>query len=218
MVKVKQKRKKKKRNKSQSTLRVIFGIGNPGIRYEYTRHNAGFLLLDYFTSKKSISFKESSGEYFEATGSIGEEYLLIKPVTYVNNSGLAAKQVIERYEVASEDFLVVCDDTNLDNYVLRVRLSGGDGGHNGLNSIIYHLMTEKFPRIRIGIGNSPSAENLADYVLSEFSKNELEEYQKTFSNGSLLIENFIIGGTKKMLEANSILMKSENQNNSNQNI
>lgn len=200
-------------------MRIIFGIGNPGIRYEYTRHNAGFLLLDYFASKKSISFIESSGEYIEATGSIGEEkYSLIKPVTYVNNSGLAAKQVIERYEVASEDLLVVCDDTNLDDYVIRVRLSGGDGGHNGLNSIIYHLMTEKFPRIRIGIGNSPSTENLADYVLSEFSKNELEEYRKTFKNGSLLIENFIIGGTKKMLEANSILMKSENQNNSNKNI
>lgn len=176
-------------------------------------------MLDYIASKKSISFKESSGDYFEATGSIGEEeYLLIKPVTYVNNSGLAAKQVIERYEVASEDFLVICDDTNLDNYVLRVRLSGGDGGHNGLNSIIYHLMTEKFPRIRIGIGNSPSTENLADYVLSEFSKSELEEYQNTFKNGSLLIENFTIGGTKQMLEANSTLMKSENQNNSNQNI
>lgn len=176
-------------------------------------------MLDYFASKNSKSFRDASGEYMESIGSIGnEDYSLIKPVTYVNNSGLAAKQVIDKYELDTEDFLVVCDDTNLDNYVLRVRLSGGDGGHNGLSSIIYHLMTEKFPRIRIGIGKSSSSEELPEYVLSEFSKSELEEYQNTFINGSLLIENFIIGGTKKMLEANSILMKSENQNNLNKNI
>ena len=200
-------------------MRVIFGIGNPGIRYENTRHNAGFLLLDYFAKEKSKIFRDSSGEYTESTGSIGnEDYSLIKPVTYVNNSGLAAKQVIDKYEIDTEDFLVVCDDTNLDSYVLSVRLSGGDGGHNGLSSIIYHLMTEKFPRIRIGIGKSSSSEELAEYVLSEFSKNELEEYKNTFKNGSLLIENFIIGGTKKMLEANSILIKSKNKNNLKTNI
>ena len=200
-------------------MRVIFGIGNPGIRYEFTRHNAGFLLLDYFASKNSVAFREARGDYFEAKGRIGEEaYALVKPLTYVNNSGLVAKQVFKNYKIDYEDFLVVCDDTNLDNYVFRVRLAGGDGGHNGLNSIIYHLMTEKFPRLRIGISKSSSDENLAEYVLSEFSKSELEEFEKTFKNGSILIENFITGGTKKMLEANSVLMKSENQNNSNKNI
>jgi len=102
--------------------------------------------------------------------------------------------------------------------ILRVRLTGGDGGHNGLSSVIYHLMTDQFPRIRIGIGSSAKDEDLADYVLAEFSKNEFEEYKNTFNNASMLIEGFIIGGNKKMLEANSILIKSENQNNSNQNI
>ena len=200
-------------------MRVIFGIGNPGIRYEFTRHNAGFLLLDYFASKHSKIFTETPGDYFEARGSIGETaYSLIKPTTYVNNSGIAVKQIFDKYNVIDDDFLVVCDDTNLDSNVLRVRLSGGDGGHNGLSSIIYHLMTEKFPRIRIGIGRSSSSEELADYVLSEFTKSELEGFKNTFENGLLLIENFIIGGTKKMLEANSVLMKSENQNNSNKNI
>ena len=200
-------------------MRVIFGIGNPGIRYVNTRHNAGFLLLDFFAQKKSLSFTESSGEYFEARGSINEKhYIIIKPTTYVNNSGIAARQVIEKYNLAIEDFLVVCDDTNLKNYILRVRLSGSDGGHNGLNSIIYHLITDQFPRIRIGIGDNPFDVALSDHVLSEFSKNELEEYSNTFVKGSQLIEEFIIGGSKKMLEANSVLMKSENQDNSNSNI
>lgn len=197
-------------------MRAIFGIGNPGIRYQFTRHNAGFLLLEYFAQKKSIIFKAGSGEYYEAAGQISDfGFVLIKPITYVNNSGIAAKQVLEKYDISYEDFLVVCDDTNLSNYEWRVRLSGSDGGHNGLSSIIYHLMTEQFPRIRIGIGSNPPDKVLSDYVLSEFSKNELEEYQKTFNKVSLLIEEFIIGGSKKMLEANSVLMKSENQNNSN---
>lgn len=200
-------------------MRVIFGIGNPGIRYEFTRHNAGFLLLDHFVSKKKINFKETTGEYLEAQGKIGDnDYVLIKPVTYVNNSGIAAKQVVDRYNLSPEDFLVVCDDTNLKNYILRVRLSGGDGGHNGLSSIIYHLITDQFPRIRIGIGVNPPEITLSDYVLSKFSKEELEEYQNTFNKGSQLIDEFIFGGSKKMLEANSILMNSENQNNPDQNI
>jgi len=200
-------------------LRVIFGIGNPGIRYENTRHNAGFLLLDFFAQKKSLSFKETMGEYFKALGKIGDQdYVLIKPSTYVNNSGIAARQVFDKYSPAIDDFLVVSDDTNLKTYVLRVRLSGSDGGHNGLSSIIFHLITDQFPRIRIGIGSNPSDVTLSEYVLSEFSKNELVEYQNTFIKGSQLIEEFIVGGSKKMLEANSVFIKSENQNNSNPSI
>ena len=198
-------------------MRVIIGIGNPGIRYEFTRHNAGFLLLDYFAKKQSIKFNEAAGDYLETTGKIGDKnFTLIKPVTYVNNSGISARQIFERYSLLPEECLVVCDDTNLKNYDFRVRLSGGDGGHNGLSSIIYHLMTEQFPRIRIGIGTNPPDMVLSDYVLSEFSKSELQEYQTTFSKCAFLIEEFIVGGSKKMLEANSVLVKSENPNNSNQ--
>jgi PTH1 family peptidyl-tRNA hydrolase len=198
-------------------LRVIFGIGNPGIRCAFTRHNAGFLLLDYFAEKRLLNFKESTGDYFEAEGSISNQnFLLVKPVTYVNNSGIAAKQIFEKYNLSPEEFLIVCDDTNLKTFDIRIRLSGGDGGHNGLSSLIYHLFTEQFPRIRIGIGSNPQDKILSDYVLSEFSKAELDEYQNIFTKCSTLIEEFIIGGTKKMLEANSVLMRSGNQNNLNQ--
>ncbi len=174
-------------------------------------------MLDYFAKKKSIDFKESTGDYLEAIGEISDQkFSLIKPETYVNESGIAAKQISEKNNLSPEEFLVVCDDTNLNNYDLRIRLAGGDGGHNGLSSIIYHLMTEQFPRVRIGIGNNPPDKALSDYVLSEFSKNELQEYQTTFSKCAILLEEFIVGGTKKMLEANSVLIKSENQNNSKQ--
>lgn len=198
-------------------MRVIFGIGNPGIRYEFTRHNAGFLLLDFLAKKLSVNFKASTGEYSEAIGKFrDQEFSLVKPVTFVNNSGLAAKQVFEKFDLLPEEFLVICDDTNLKNFEWRIRLSGGDGGHNGLSSIIYHLMTEQFPRLRIGIGSNPPEKELSDYVLSIFSKDELEQLNSTYKKISILIEEFIIGGNKKMLEANSVLIKSENQNNLNQ--
>lgn len=198
-------------------MRVIFGIGNPGIRYEFTRHNAGFLLLDFLAKKLSVNFKASTGEYSEAIGKFrDQEFSLVKPVTFVNNSGLAAKQVFEKFDLLPEEFLVICDDTNLKNFEWRIRLSGGDGGHNGLSSIIYHLMTEQFPRLRIGIGSNPPEKELSDYVLSIFSKDELEQLNITYKKISILIEEFIIGGNKKMLEANSVLIKSENQNNLNQ--
>jgi len=197
-------------------VRIIFGIGNPGIRYELTRHNAGFLLLDYLADKLSLNFKESNGEYSEAVGKLnGNEFILVKPGTYVNNSGIAAKQIVEKFSVLPEEFLVVCDDTNLINFDWRVRLSGGDGGHNGLSSIIYHLMTDEFPRVRIGIGSNPPGLALSEYVLSGFSKTEIEELTSTFKKYSVLIEEFIVGGSKKMLEANSVLIKSDNHNNLN---
>ena len=195
-------------------MRIIFGIGNPGTRYEFTRHNAGFLLLDHFAKINITSFKEAKGEYLQASGKIaGQDFSLIKPTTYVNNSGAAAKQILENYLISPENILVVCDDSNLKTGTIRVRLSGSDGGHNGLSSIIYHLATEDFPRIRLGIGPISGDEDLANYVLSDFSKNELEELKSTFKNASSLIEEFIIDGAKKMLEANSRLVKDEQPKN-----
>jgi len=200
-------------------LRIVFGIGNPGIRYQYTRHNAGFLFLDFFAGKNGIVFKETRGDFLEVSAKIGDQdYSLVKPVTFVNNCGIAAKQVFDKYRIKPENLLVVCDDANLNEYMIRVRLSGGDGGHNGLSSIIYHLMTDNFPRIRIGVGKNPNENSLAEYVLSEFTANEIKEYKTVFNNYSSLIDSFITGGNKKMLETNSLLFKSENQNNLNKNI
>jgi len=194
-------------------LRTVLGIGNPGHHYTANRHNVGFLILDYYAFKKKIEFSPSKGEYFQASGSIGEiKFLLIKPTTYVNRSGIAAKVLFDNHSMEPEDLLVICDDTNLNIGTLRVRLTGGDGGHNGLASIIYNLNSNYFPRIRIGVGQSADKSSLADYVLSDFTENEIRKLHPTFENTVLLIEEFITGGSKAMLDLNSKLSLDNKDN------
>ncbi len=197
-------------------MRTVFGIGNPGRIYAANRHNAGFLFLDYYASKKKLEFLPSKGDYFKAEAAIGEsKYLLIKPTTFVNNSGNAAKEIVEIYGLRSEDFLVICDDINLNLGTLRVRLSGGDGGHNGLASIIYHLNSNNFPRIRIGVGQSFKKDGLVEYVLSDFRENEIEMLESLFEKAVLLVDEFFAGGSKAMLDLNSKLNLNENDNTNN---
>jgi PTH1 family peptidyl-tRNA hydrolase len=194
-------------------VRILFGIGNPGKKYFLNRHNAGFLFLDYLAETHSISFKPSKFDYYFAEGSLSDSsYVLVKPTTYVNNSGVAVNQVMEKFKVDVKDFLVVYDDINLELANLRIRLTGGDGGHNGLSSIIYHLNTDEFPRLRIGIGSSFKAGEKVDYVLSDFSKNGQKVLADTFKMGNILLEEFITGGINKMLDANSRLSQSGNTN------
>ena len=172
------------------------------------------MLLDYFTNKFSLSFISSKSDYFFAEGEIEKEtYVLIRPSTYVNNSGKAAFEAIKNYGAESKDFLVLLDDINLEFSKLRIRSSGGDGGHNGLSSIIYSLSTTQFPRLRIGIGKAFNKGNMADFVLTNFDKKEIKVLEKTFSTGSVLIEEFIKGGLERMLDANSRLSKlSQDEN------
>jgi len=192
-------------------VRIILGIGNPEPRYQQNRHNVGFMLLDYFANKHSLKFKPSKQDYYFCEGKIrGQNFTLVKPSTYVNNSGIAANQVITKSKIENADMLVVCDDVNLNFPALRIRVSGGDGGHNGLGSIIYHINDDKFPRLRIGIGNNFDEGNMAEFVLSDFSKEEIEELIITFKNSLKILEEFIIGGTKQMLDANSKINKKKN--------
>ncbi len=191
------------------------GIGNPGTRYQRNRHNAGFLILDYFANLKSLRFQPSKGDYYLARGKINNsEFCLVKPTTYVNNSGVAALHLVETYNVNLHDLLVVCDDVNIDTGKIRVRKSGGDGGHNGLASIIYHLNSNQFPRLRIGIGNNFKDGELSDYVLSDFSEDEMKLLSGTFKTSAALIEAFITGGVEEMLNENSKLGKESQSSNS----
>jgi PTH1 family peptidyl-tRNA hydrolase len=193
-------------------LRIIFGIGNYGSPFSGNRHNAGFLFLDFFANKKSLGFLPSKGDYYKAGGVFNNfPYLLIKPTTFVNNSGLAASQLINTYDIKIEDLLVLCDDTNLDIGTFRLRLSGGDGGHNGLASIIYNLNSNKFPRIRIGVGKDVCKGNLAEFVLSDFEEDEIRRLTEVFEKTAVLVEEFIIGGSKAMLDLNSKLYFKKNK-------
>jgi PTH1 family peptidyl-tRNA hydrolase len=193
--------------------KVIFGIGNPGSRYQNNRHNTGFLFLDYFASIEKINFVSSSGDYYVAScKTSSKNYALIKPTTFVNNSGIVAEQIIKVQNINIKDFLVISDDINLTIGTFRVRLAGGDGGHNGLSSIIYHLNSDKFPRIRIGVGTEMRKNELSDFVLSDFSKDEFDILRKTFNDTSLLVWEFIIGGSEQMLKVNSKLTKENKKN------
>ncbi len=191
-------------------MRVICGIGNPGSRYTYNRHNVGFMFLDYFASSHSLSFTASKNDYYKANGEIqNESFSLIKPSTYVNNSGIAALQAIQNYNIGVTDFLLVYDDLNLEFPALRVRVSGGDSGHNGVNSVIYHLSSEEFPRLRFGIGNNFEKGKMADYVLTDFNNDEMKQLEISFKTACYLTEEFIKGGTKNLLDSNSALLKNK---------
>ncbi|MFO7446367.1 MAG: aminoacyl-tRNA hydrolase [Ignavibacteriaceae bacterium] len=195
-------------------MRVILGVGNPGSRYQYNRHNVGFMLLDYIAEALNVSFTASKFDFYTAAGTFsGSRFLFVKPSTYVNNSGIAAMQVLEQYPAELEDFLVVYDDINLDTGAFRVRASGGDGGHNGLRSIIYHLNSNNFPRLRIGIGSDFEKGRMAEYVLTDFNKSEFELLEKTFKDCSELVEDFIKNGLQKMLDTNSRKSRSDTKQN-----
>lgn len=191
-------------------MRAVLGIGNIGLRYQRNRHNAGFLILDYFAQNRSINFRAAKGDYYICEGDLNQvHYFLIKPSNYVNNSGVAALQFLEKYKIDISDLLVVCDDVNMKMGKLRVRKSGGDGGHNGLASIIYHLNSDQFPRLRIGIGSDFDEGELSSYVLDDFSENDAKILQAVLKDSSLLVEEFIIGGIEALLNANSKLYNSD---------
>lgn len=180
-------------------MRAVFGLGNPGLKYKLTRHNIGFLVLDSFSEKYKLEFHPSKGDYYYSEGSFeSSEFFLVKPTTFMNLNGLSIVDFLNEYEINLHDLLVVVDDVNLELGKIRLRKSGGDGGHNGLKSIIYHLQNESFPRLRIGVGNNSTEPDLADYVLGKFSKNELETLKESIEFSVELIEKFISGGYKNM--------------------
>lgn len=158
------------------TVKWIVGLGNPGSEYENTRHNVGFSVLDALARSLEVSWIGGKGDYLLSRSRYCDKEIgLVKPLTYMNNSGLAVADLVERYETALQNVLIICDDYNLPLGRLRIRAKGSDGGHNGLYSIIYHLGAEEFPRLRCGIAseNVPGGkEAMSDYVLSGFEADE----------------------------------------------
>lgn len=154
---------------------LVVGLGNPGKKYALTRHNAGFLFLEAFALKHNVKinrirFKSLTGDATVA----GHRCILMMPQTYMNNSGEAVREAADFYKIPPEKVIVIFDDTALPSGALRIRRSGSDGGHNGIKSLLFHLRTDNFPRIKLGIGAKPHAEmELADWVLSAFGKEDL---------------------------------------------
>ena len=156
---------------------LIVGLGNPGLEYAQTRHNAGFMTLDLLAERehteiKRMKFKSLCGDAVIA----GKRCLLMKPTTYMNNSGQAVAEAMQFYKLPIDHIIVVYDDISLEHSRLRIRRKGSDGGHNGIKSIIYLTGEDTFPRIKLGVGKKPRPDyNLADWVLSRFTKEELEQ-------------------------------------------
>jgi PTH1 family peptidyl-tRNA hydrolase len=190
-------------------LRAVFGIGNPGKKYQDTRHNIGFILLDYFSKKNNINFSASQYDYYVAEGIIDNSgFVLVKPTTYVNLSGIAALDLLNEFKLNPEDLLVVHDDLNLNSGQVKIKQSGGDGGHNGISSIIYHLTTNRFPRLRIGIGRDFQQGEMTDYVLSRFTSEDFTFLEPSIKFACDLIEEFIKGGIQSSLNFYSQILKS----------
>ncbi len=153
---------------------VIVGLGNPGKKYENTRHNAGFLAIDALAAKYGISMTEKKHKAICGSGYIeGVKVILVKPQTFMNLSGESVREVLDFYKLdPEEEMLIMYDDISLAPGNLRVRKKGSAGGHNGIKSIIAHAGTQQFMRIKIGVGEKPSGWDLADYVLGHFSEED----------------------------------------------
>jgi peptidyl-tRNA hydrolase, PTH1 family len=154
---------------------LIVGLGNPGNKYAQTRHNVGFDLLDSLAKRWQISFsdrKQFQGIYGEGIGFNNTKLRLLKPQTFMNLSGQSVRATIDWFKLPPESVLVVYDDLDLPLGKIRLRLAGSAGGHNGMKSIISHLGTQKFPRVRIGIGKSAGEKDTISHVLGKFSATE----------------------------------------------
>jgi PTH1 family peptidyl-tRNA hydrolase len=178
---------------------LIVGLGNPGDKYFYTRHNAGFLMMDYFSQRcgatiNKLKFKSLVGEATVA----GKRVLLMKPQTFMNASGEAVQQAASFYKIPMENVLVFSDDTALDVGRIRVRKKGSDGGQRGLRSIITLMNNDNFPRIRFGVGQKPHPDyDVADWVLSNFNKEEqkllIAAFEKAYDGAVKVLEGDIDG-------------------------
>lgn len=155
---------------------IIVGLGNPTLRYEGTRHNVGFDVIDLLADKYNISVDVRKSRAYIGKGIIeGQKVILAKPQTYMNLSGESVRSLADYYKIDEESELIVLyDDVSLDVGQLRIRKKGSAGGHNGIKSIILHLGTDVFMRVKIGVGEKPKNYDLADYVLGHFSKAERE--------------------------------------------
>ena len=154
---------------------IIAGLGNPGKEYEETRHNAGFKVIDRLSDKYNIDVTEGKFKGLIGKGVIdGNKVILVKPLTYMNNSGECIRAVMDYYKVGTEDLIVIYDDISLAPGKLRLRPKGSAGGHNGIKSIIAHLGTEQFNRIKFGVGDKPKDWDLVDWVLGRFNAEDKE--------------------------------------------
>jgi len=180
---------------SSSIEYIIVGLGNPGKKYENTRHNAGFIAVDALADKNGIRVDRLKWNALTGDGRIGDvRVLLMKPQTFMNNSGEAVSAAMNFYKLPPENVIVIMDDISLDPGVMRIRRKGSDGGQKGMRSIIQLSGSDNFPRIKIGVGKKPNPEyDLADWVLSRFTQSDKEQLDAAVKNAVEAVPMMISG-------------------------
>lgn len=180
---------------------IIVGLGNPGSKYENTRHNAGFITLDVIAEKNDIKVDRLKFKSLCGTGEVGgKRVLLMKPSTFMNLSGQAVTEAMSFYKIPPERTIVIFDDISLDPGKLRIRRKGSDGGHNGIKNIIYLSGSDRFPRIKVGVGAKPNPKwDLADWVLSRFTEDEMKALLEAAEKGAQATEYIVNDQTDKAM-------------------
>ena len=164
---------------------VIVGLGNPTSQYAATRHNIGFDVITRIADEYNISMDFKKHKAICGKGYIeGEKVILAQPQTYMNLSGESVRELVDFYKISTDELIIIYDDISLDVGQLRIRTKGSAGGHNGIKSIIQHLGTQEFLRIKFGVGDKPKGWDLADYVLARFPNNEQETVRETMNNAA----------------------------------
>lgn len=176
-------------------MKIIIGLGNPGIKYENTRHNAGFWVLDYYAHINGVDINKAKfnsliGEFYKN----GEKIILVKPMTFMNNSGLAVREVIDYFKPNLEDVLVVVDDIEINLGYLRIRKTANKGTHNGLRSIFSHIHTDDYAKMKVGVGKYKRDIDLAQFVLQNPTKEENAVIDDTIERASKALDVFIEKG------------------------
>ncbi len=180
---------------------IVCGLGNPGTQYENTRHNAGFMAIDTIASQLNADVKKLKFKSLTADVMLGGvRCLLMKPTTFMNNSGEAVIEALNFYKLPPEKLIVIYDDISMDVGRTRIRRKGSDGGHNGIKSIILQTNSDNFLRIKIGVGAKPHPDyNLADWVLSPFLKEQAEALEAALSNSAKAAELMVQGKTDEAM-------------------
>jgi PTH1 family peptidyl-tRNA hydrolase len=181
---------------------LIAGLGNPGRKFEHNRHNVGFMLLNRLAMKLGESFSQVESKALVAKATyLGERVILIKPQTYMNDSGKAVNSLIHFYKVPLENLVVAYDDVDLPLGTLRLRPMGGSAGQKGMQSIIERLGTDTFPRLRIGTGRPPGRKEAADYVLQDFPADEADLVTETLDRAVEAILTFMEYGLERAMNS-----------------
>jgi PTH1 family peptidyl-tRNA hydrolase len=181
-------------------MRLVVGLGNPGERYRRTRHNVGFMVVDELASRAGVRHAHEAYDAWVAQARLGGvEVLLVKPLTFMNRSGVAVERLLAEWGGAVQDVVVVVDDVALELGTLRVRERGSHGGHNGLRSLVDVLGSEEFVRVRVGIRKGEPPLDLAGYVLSDFTSDEVLVVQELVGRAAESVECLLRDGTTEAM-------------------